>query len=571
MLSINNNEWNLLKADDRTVLSFIQKFHVNEVVARILAAKNFTAEEAEGFLFPYIKNLMPDPYHLLDMDKAVTRTVEAIKNQEKIVVYGDYDVDGATSAALLKKYFRALGIDILIYIPDRLKEGYGPNLTTLLNLQKLGYTLCITVDCGTVANKILNSVQNSGLDIIIIDHHISGEVLPNVVAIINPNRLDQVTTCNNLAAVGVSFLFIVALNIFLRKQNFFCKIGEPDILEYLDLVALGTVCDLVKLQGLNRALVDKGLKVLKLNKNLGIKTLREILQITESITCYHLGYLIGPHINAAGRVGDSHLGAKLLSTESSEEAYKIAIELCTLNQERKSIESEAFNEALLQIDTTSHFIMVSSKNWHPGIIGIVAGRLKDHFYLPTSVISIKDGIGKASARSIQGINFGALILAAKLEGLLIEGGGHYMAAGFSVEEVKIPLLYTFFMKHFPLQKSNKVLEIAGLMTVEGITVEFCQELEKLSPFGIGNPEPKILIKDFTVTNVKILNDAHISCLLKGSDVKGQFLKAIAFRSVGTSLGEALLKSRVHSVIGRASINYWNGRLGAQFIIEDATY
>lgn len=567
--SVRNALWEVHEVSVRDTIALVQKFNLPEILARIIAARGVTLDAAHDFLYPFLRSSLPDPFHLLDMDKAIDRIETAIYNNESIVIFGDYDVDGATSSALIKRYLAAVGINVAIYIPDRIEEGYGPNTDALLKLRKNGAHLCITVDCGTVAHEPIIAAKNAGLDIIVIDHHLSTEKLPDAVAVINPNRIDEDSPYNYLAAVGVAFLFIVALNKTLRSKGFFSKIVEPDLMQLLDLVALGTVCDVMPIIGLNRALVHQGLKIMSMRKNTGLRILSDILEITERPSVYQLGFIIGPHINAGGRIGQSHFGAHLLSTEDNDEAYDLSLRLKILNEERKTLENEAIKEALMQaealVNSGANFIMVTG-NWHMGIIGIVAGRLKDQYYLPTIVISISHEIGKASARSVSGIDIGAAIFSAKLEGLITEGGGHHMAGGFSVKKDKIDELHSFFHKKFANSTGNKTIKADGIITVSSINIALWKQLQCLEPFGPGNLEPRFIISRVKVVKPEIIGESHIRCFIADTD---KTIRAMAFRAVGTGLEKALMQNSLITILGKISVNYWRGNENVQFLIEDA--
>ncbi|WP_168464320.1 single-stranded-DNA-specific exonuclease RecJ [Wolbachia endosymbiont of Ctenocephalides felis wCfeT] len=564
--SVTNALWKLQEVDQREVLTLIQRFELPEMLARILVARGVNVENASDFLYPLIRSLLPDPFHLLDMDKAVSRIVKAVNSNENIAIFGDYDVDGATSSALINRYLKEIGVNSIIYIPDRVDEGYGLNVNALLQLKKNGTDLCISVDCGTLAYKPIEDAQGFGLDIIVIDHHIGTEKLPSAVAIVNPNRLDEDSPHKNLAAVGVSFLLVVALNKSLREQGFFTNKKEPELFDLLDLVALGTICDVMQITGLNRALVSQGLKVMSARKNVGLRTLFDTLGVLEKPSVSRLGFGVGPCINAGGRIGEASLGAKLLSTDDEEAAHSIALKLIDLNNARKVLENEAILEAAAQAERSSaNFIMVSG-NWHQGIIGIVASRLKEQFHLPTIVISLSNGVGKASCRSAVGIDIGAAVLSAKFTNLIIEGGGHAMAAGFSIEESKINDLHNFFTERFSNFTSEKTLKADGVITAKAINMSLLNQLQRLEPFGPGNPEPRFIIQGAKIRKPEIVGADHIKCFIVDDNV---MVRAIAFRSVNTPLGYAIMQGNVKAILGKISVNYWNGNEFVQFLIEDA--
>ncbi|MDR1139217.1 MAG: single-stranded-DNA-specific exonuclease RecJ [Rickettsiales bacterium] len=565
--SITNALWRLQEADQREILTLTQKFELPEILARALVTRGVNVENAGSFLYPLIRSLLPDPFHLLDMDKAVCRIIRAINNGENIAIFGDYDVDGATSSALINRYLKTIGIRSIIYIPDRVNEGYGLNADALLQLKKKGIDLCISVDCGTLAYQPIEDAKNFSLDIIVIDHHLGTEKLPSAVAVVNPNRLDESSPYTNLAAVGVSFLLIVALNKSLREQGFFTNRKEPDLFDLLDLVALGTVCDVMQITGLNRAFVSQGLKVMSARKNVGLRVLFDALGILEKPSVSRLGFNIGPCINAGGRIGEASLGARLLSTDNEEEAHSIALKLIDLNNARKMMENEAILEATTQAEKSvksGNFIMVSG-NWHQGIIGIIASRLKERFHLPTVVISLNNGIGKASCRSIPGIDIGAAVLSAKFIDLIIEGGGHSMAAGFAIKEDKINDLYDFFTERFAHFTHNKALKADGIVTAKAINLSLWNQLRRLEPFGVGNPEPRFIIQGAKIRKPEVVGVDHIKCFIADDNA---MVRAIAFRSANTHLGSAIMKGNVEAILGKISMNYWNGNEFVQFLIED---
>jgi single-stranded-DNA-specific exonuclease len=572
--SVSNAKWVKQDISKKDLLFIQQKYGVCEIVAAALCKRVDNLDCLQDFLSPKLKNLLPDPFLLLDMKAATQRIKAAIQSGEKIVIYGDYDVDGATSSALFKNYFAQIGVQVDIYIPDRILEGYGPNKQAFLNLAQSGYTLCITVDCGIVAHAEIEFAQQNGLDVIVVDHHISTDKMPSAVAVVNPNRIDQsqILHTESLAAVGVSFLVLIALNVVLRYSGFFQEnaIKEPNLIQFLDVVALGTVCDIVKLTGINRAFVFQGLKVIKKNKNLGLATLIAELGIFDEISAYHLGYIIGPHINAGGRISKSSLGSQLLCTKCSQEAKKIAHQLIALNIKRKEIEDQALGQALLQVESVEDkFVMVSSDQWHQGIIGIVASRLKDHFYLPTFVISCGQSVAKASARSIKGTNLGAVVIIAKSEKIIIEGGGHKMAAGFSVENAKLLELRQFFKKQFANINTERIIEFDAQIKLWEITQTLCSQLEVLEPHGVGNPEPKFVISDFSIAYSRVIKDQHVSCVLV-DNATGAKKNAIAFRAMQSGLGKILIDGVAKKILAKIKLNHWNGRQDVQIIIDDVS-
>lgn len=572
--------------DSRLARTIAQRFAISEVVADLLAARNVAVEEVENFLDPKIKNSLPDPFELSGMEIAVDHVIAAIKQNKKITIFADYDVDGATSAAVLKRFFREIGVDAGIYIPDRILEGYGPNSQALLNLKKAGTDLVITLDCGTVAFQPLEDAHAAGLDIIVIDHHLGVTEKPKSIAVINPNLLDETFPHKNLCAAGVTFLFIVAINKKLRESGFYK--AHPNLLNLLDLVALGTVCDVMSLTGLNRAFVAAGLKILKQRKNLGLREICDLAALDEEPSAYHLGFILGPRINAGGRVGKSDLGAKILSSEDEEEVKAIAQQLENFNKQRKEIEVQVLDEAVKALESgvegfskNDPVIFALSKNWHQGVIGIVASRLKDLYGKPVAVIALDDAgkKGKASCRSISGIDFGAEILNARLKGLLLEGGGHAMAGGFSVESEKIAALHKFFCENL----GEKITEITAqnlahydiALDLPQVNVELLKELSKLEPFGVGNPRPKFLLRDVIKIKTNLIgkNSEHISGIFSAKSALGFSgnIQVVAFRSAKTVLGEMLLDPKLTkpvNLVGSLNINSWMGVEKVQMIVED---
>ena len=574
--------------NERLALAINQNFDIKIEVARILADRNisqdFNFAEIENFLNPTIKSSLPDPFLLLDMDVAVKKIISTIQNNKKITVFGDYDVDGATSCAIFKRFFAEIGVEINIYIPDRILEGYGPNVDALLNLKKQGTDLVITVDCGTVSFEPLQAAQKAGLEVIVIDHHIGAFEKPPAIAIINPNRLDEHFPYKNLAAVGVSFLLLVALNKMLREKGFYKaqNLSEPNLLSLLDLVALGTVCDVMSLDKLNRAFVAQGLKIIKNRSNIGIRSLCDIANLDEEPISYHLGFVIGPRINAGGRVGKASLGAKILSTNDINEAKVIANDLNIYNNQRKDIEQNILNEAKIFLEKIHHkhsVLLAFSDQWHQGVIGIVASRIKDLYDKPTAIISLQDGIGKASCRSIIGVDFGAAIIKAKLQGLLIAGGGHKMAAGFSIKEEKIADLQEFLNKELfesvEIANQNKIKKFADILDINSANLNLAKEILKLEPFGIGNSKPRFLIKDLQIISANTVGQSakHVRCIFSAKTIAGWQgkLTGFAFNAMDNILGEVLIsknKSKPISIIAQVNINKWMGNENIQVIIED---
>jgi single-stranded-DNA-specific exonuclease len=575
-LSVSGKNWISKEFNSEDINFYKTNYFLDEIVAKLLSIRKIKKEEVKLFLDPSIKNILPNPYILKDMDKAIERTVNAIINNEKIGIFGDYDVDGATSTAILGKYFALLNISFEIYIPDRKKEGFGPNEKAFSEFINLGVNLIFTVDCGTLSFGPMNFAKKNKVDVIILDHHQSEIKLPAAHSIVNPNRFDDRSELNYLCAAGVCFMFLVALNKKLRDQNWFLNnsIKEPDLMNILDLVSLGTVCDVVPLIGINRAFVCQGLKILKKKNNLGLKTLIEVCNIEKNITAHELGYVIGPRINAGGRVGKSTHGANLLLNQSSKNAFKLAADLNTYNEERKILETELLNK-ILNTDyknSTDPVVILHGENWHEGIIGIIAARVKDKFNKPTIIISVNDGIGKGSGRSIHGFDLGSVIIGAVQNGLLSKGGGHKMAAGFTIEINKIQEFKEFVFRKFKSvnvnfeEKSNYYYDAE--IAPSAVNIEFFEKINLLAPFGSGNPEPRFVIKDLKLVNSKIVGEKHIKIVLIGSDSTS--LKAISFNSTETQLGYYLLKKNIKPfhIAGKLSLNEWRGQKNVEFIIDD---
>ena len=575
LLSVTEKKW-ILREFDSSELDFIKtNYFLDEITAKILAIKKIKREEIDNFLNPTIKNILPNPTTIKDMDKASKRILEAIKKNEKIGIFGDYDVDGASSTALLGNFFSKINIKYEVHIPDRRKEGYGPSIEGFKSLINKGVNLIFTVDCGTLSFEPINFANKNKIDVLVIDHHQSEIKLPNAHSIVNPNRLDDNSNLNYLCAAGVCFMFLISLNKFLKKDNWFIdnNIKEPNLLNFLDLVSLGTICDVVPLIGVNRAIVKQGLKILKLKKNLGLKTLIDICNINSELSTYHIGYVLGPRINAGGRVGKCEYGANLLLNLDPKNAFMLAAELNEYNKERQLIEKKLLDEILSNIDNVNDPILIlNGLNWHEGVIGIVASRIKEKFNKPTIIISVKDNIGKASARSIIGFDIGSLIISATQNGLLLKGGGHKMAGGFSIEKNKIDEFKKFAFKKFNTMNINfaegKKIYIDSIISPSAVNLEFYNKIYSLSPFGSGNSEPKFLIEKVKITNSKIVGEKHIKSNLVGLD--GTYIKSITFNAVNTNLGVYLLKKNKKSlnIVGKLSLNEWMGKKNVEFIIDD---
>lgn len=557
-----------------------QRHDLPGLLARVLAARGVRPDEIDGFLDPTLKRLMPDPSTLQDMDVGAERVAAAIANHESIAVFGDYDVDGAVSAALMARFLRAHGGDADIYIPNRMTEGYGPNSDAFSALIDAGATLIITVDCGTASVEPIAHARKRGADVIVIDHHLAPEQLPDVSALINPNRLDDISALGDLAAAGVTFLFLVAVARSLRQAGWYgADHAECDLLQWLDLVALATVCDVVPLNGLNRAFVAKGLQVMRQRRNPGLRALADMARLSAAPSSYHLGFVLGPRINAGGRIGDAALGVRLLTTEDDLEAEKIAATLDRLNVERKALEAAMCEEALAQADhhlqdhPGASVLIVQSPDWHRGVVGLVASRLTERFARPSIAIAWgKDATGAGSARSVAGIDIGSAIAGAGAEGLLVKGGGHAMAAGITIERGKLDAFSAYLEARVSEEMARasvaRSLKIDGALMPSGANETLMELLDRAGPYGSGNPQPRFAFAAHHCRFAKIVGDAHLRCRLSAAD--GSHINAIAFRSANTPLGEMLLKSDglpLH-VAGHLRRDNWGGRKLIELQIED---
>ena len=572
--SLKGRRWVHRSGDDRLGLALSQRLGLPDVIGRLLIARGLDLETAEGFLDPRIRDQMPDPFALKDMAAAVDRLVAAVTGGETIAVFGDYDVDGATSAALLKRFFESVGGRVVVYVPDRQKEGYGPNTKALLALGADGASVIVTVDCGTTAFDPLTAAAEAGHDVIVIDHHVAEPHLPPAVAVINPNRLDDPSPHGHMAAVGVAFLLAVAVNARLREAGWYDDRPAPDLLRWLDLVALGTVCDVVPLVGINRALVTQGIKVMARRGNVGLAALSDVAGVAETPEAYHLGFVLGPRINAGGRVGESSLGADLLSTDDASHASELAQRLDTLNRERQDIEARCLAEAIDQAEAggaEDGLVYVSSEGWHVGVIGIVAGRLKERYDRPACVV-VQDGdVGRGSGRSVPGVDLGATVIAARQAGLLVNGGGHAMAAGFTVEPAREVAFRAFLAERISEAAGPggivAQLGVDGAIQPVAATAEFALTLSRIAPFGSGNAEPRFVLPAARVVKADVVGANHVRCIVSGEG--GGSLKAIAFRSLEEPLGQALLaRGMPLHIAGHVRIDRWQGRENAQFIVED---
>ena len=563
-----------------TAVAIAQRNDIPELLGRVLAARGVGPDEAPGFLAPTLKSLMPDPSSILDMDAAAARIADAIEGRQRIAVFGDYDVDGACSSALMQLYLGMHGLGCRVYIPDRLFEGYGPNPTAIEALVKDGAQLIVTVDCGSTSFEPLELARKLSTEVIVIDHHQADETLPVAAAVVNPNRQDDLSGLGQLCAAGVVFLVLVAVTRELRRRGFYTsREQEPDLLSLLDIVGLATVCDVVPLTGLNRAYVTQGLQIMRGRRNVGLRALFDAAGLKQMPNTYHLGFVLGPRINAGGRVGDSALGAKLLSTSDEHEAAHVATLLDRLNRERKAIETQMLEEALANADAMlgkdpdAAIVMLGSSDWHKGVVGLVASRLTERFRRPSCVIAwSEDGSGTGSLRSVAGVDIGGAVRAAAAAGILVKGGGHAMAAGLTVERDRLEDLRGFINErlHDTAQAARDTasLEVDGALTLAAVTHDLIELLEKAGPYGQGNPQPKFAFPAHRVKFAKVVGQAHVRCALEAGD--GVRLDAIAFRAVGQPVGELLLGAAgmpLH-VVGTIRRDTWGGRDRLEVTIDD---
>jgi single-stranded-DNA-specific exonuclease len=571
------------RLDDRgsaRSLAIAQRHGMPELLARIVAGRDVEVDAVEAYLDPTIKGLMPDPDVVTDMKPAASRIADAIVRGEQVAIFGDYDVDGATSTALLASFLRIAGLDLLIHIPDRIFEGYGPNAEAIRSLAERGATLLVTVDCGTTSVEPLTEAKRLGLDTVVIDHHQADEILPPAVAVVNPNRLDDLSGLGYLAAVGLVFLTVVAVNRELRQRGFWGGARrEPDLMELLDLVALGTVADVVPLRGLNRAFVAKGLIAMRRRERVGLTALIDAARLTGPPEPYHLGFMLGPRINAGGRIGRADLGARLLMCTDPTDAAALAAELDHLNRERQAIELAAVAEAeaeamaALGVEEKGAVVVTASPRWHPGVVGLVAARLKERFGRPAFAIALGPGdIGTGSGRSIAGVDLGRAVRHAVADGLLMKGGGHAMAAGVTLKTDALGTFRAFLEDTLGADveaaRRDDSLLVDGALTARAATAELVTTLANAGPFGAGNPEPVIALPGHTVAYVEEVGQAHVRARLQSGD--GATINAIAFRAAGQKLGQALLKNRgrtIH-VAGTLSIDRWQGNERVQLRMID---
>ncbi len=561
----------------RLGLAIAQRHGVPEVVGRIIAQRGVGPEAVERFLEPTLRAELPDPSRFKDMDAVADRLAEAVMASQTIGLFADYDVDGATSAACMARYFRAVGAETVLHVPDRIDEGYGPNLPALTALRDRGAGVIVCLDCGTLAVETLTGAQDAGIEVAVVDHHLAESVLPPAVGVVNPNRLDETPGFGHLAACGVAFLVLVAVNRALRARGLFSDRAEPDLRALLDLTALGTVCDVVPLVGLNRAYAAQGIKVLAGRGTPGLAALADVAGLNRRPDPYHLGFVLGPRINAGGRVGRADLGARLLSTDDPAEAKAIAEDLEAYNTERRAIEAEVLEAATGQADAQGDapVLVVHGDGWHPGVVGIVASRLKDRFNRPACVVGVENGLGKGSGRSVPGVDLGAAVIAAHQAGVIEKGGGHAMAAGFTVTSDQIDAFAAFLADRLSPALAERStapeLSLDGAVSAAGATADLVRSVGRVGPFGTGNPEPRFAVAGARIASASVVGESHVRCTITSAD--GGRLNAIAFRAMAGPLGPGLLTAgqvAMH-VAGHLRLDDFRGGDAIQLIIDDAAY
>jgi single-stranded-DNA-specific exonuclease len=561
-------------------LAISQRYQVPEMLARIIAGRGIDIDAVDDFLDPTIRKLMPDPLTVTEMEAAARRIADAAARGEKVAIFGDYDVDGATSAALLTWHLRHCGLDPLIHIPDRIFEGYGPNVEAVRGLANKGATLLVTVDCGTTSIEPLAEAKRLGMDVVVIDHHQCGDELPLVDALVNPNRLDDLSGLGHLAAVGLVFVTLVAVNRELRARNFWSDVRpEPNLLDVLHHVALGTVADVASLTGLNRAFVAKGLIALRRRDHVGHTALMDVARLSGPPEAWHLGFMLGPRINAGGRIGRADLGVRLLLEGDISEAARIAAELDRLNTERRVIEqmaeAQAEAEALasLGLDDKGSVIVTASEGWHPGVVGLVASRLKEKFSRPAFAVALEPGgIGTGSGRSIPGVDLGRVVREGVKEGILLKGGGHAMAAGITLKKDRLAEFRAFVESELAAtvadaRRANELF-IDGAVSARAVTTDFVNTMNRAGPYGAGNPEPLIALPSHQLVFADEVGQAHLRLRFKSGD--GSIVNGIAFRSIGQKLGNALIENRgqMLHVAGSLTVDRWQGSERVQMRVTD---
>lgn len=576
--SLTGRFWSLAGVDESELQRYRLSSGLPDLICRLLMLRGVLPEACSGYLEPRLRDTFPDPSTFKDMEKAAGLLLDAISSDQKVVVFADYDVDGGTSSALLTRYFRHFGKEAGLYVPDRLLEGYGPSPAAFRHLKEQGADLVVTVDCGAAATEALEEAQRIGLPVIVIDHHLMGKSLPETAALVNPNRSDDTSGYGHLAAAGVVFVLLAAMNKLARERGIHTENGLPDIMQWLDLCALGTLCDMSPLKDANRAFVRQGLKIMSRGQNAGLRALADVSGIGNIESVYHATFMLGPRLNAGGRVGDPWLAAKLLATNDRGEAIMLAEQLDGLNTERKAVEAMILEQAIAQAerqieaDADRSVLIASGEGWHPGIIGIVAGRLKDRFHLPSIVIGYGEGLGpvaKGSARSVKGVNIGDAISQAAREGVLITGGGHAMAGGLSIEPDRIDAFTDWMVSHmnaFTQERAEALrLEVDGVLSPAAATLDLVDQIDALGPFGQGAPQPVFAMQAVRPVSARIVGQNHVRFV---SDDGSSRLECIFWRAADTEAGQAIIRGDTVHLAGRLKQNEWNGRRRVQFEVSD---
>ncbi len=577
--SLCDRYWELRKVDEGALRALSAQLDGSDILARLLVGRGILPDEVAGFLTPKLRDTFPDPSSFEDMDKAAELTLDALLSGKRVVCFADYDVDGGTASAILTRYFRAWGQELGLYVPDRLTEGYGPSPEAFDHLKSIGTELVITVDCGAAAREALARAAEIDLPIIVLDHHLMQGALPPCAALVNPNRPDDKSGQGHLAGAGVAFVFAAAMNRLAAKRGQAPESGAPDLMQWLDLAALGTLCDMAPLKGVNRAFARQGLKIMSAGQNAGIRALADVAGIGEINSVYHATFVLGPRLNAGGRIGDPWLAAKLLATDDRSEAIGLAEKLHALNDQRKAVESLILEEATKQAEKSleenskQSVIVAAGEGWHPGVIGIIAGRLKDKFHLPAVCIGWGEGLGpvaKGSARSVRGVNIGDAIAAAARDGIIISGGGHAMAGGLSVDPADIPGFAHWLNEHVAAFRSElsaaRGLDVDAVMSIGAATTEFVEKIEEIGPFGAGAPQPVFGLKDVHISGARRVGANHVR--FAAEDSSGR-IDGIAWRCADDPLGAALINGGKHHIVGRLKADEWNGRRRVQFELMDA--
>lgn len=578
--SLSGKVWRQRPTDDALAAEHARRLNSSDLVGRLLAARGVLPDEAQLFLNPTLKDLFPDPSTFADMDKATEVILDAIVSGKKVAVFADYDVDGGTSSAILSRYFRAWGRELILYVPDRLTEGFGPTPGAFRALKEMGAELVVTVDCGAAAIAALQTANEIGLDVVVMDHHLMhDDNTPPILALVNPNRPDDKSGHGFLAAAGVVFVLAASLNRLARKRGVAPEGGLPDPMKWLDLAALGTLCDMAPLKGVNRAFVTRGLACLERLENAGLKALAEVAGIEAPKSVYHATFVLGPRLNAGGRIGDPWTAAKLLATDDRAEAIQLAEKLNFQNQERKEVEAGIQKAAIEQVEVRlkekpdAGILVAGGEGWHPGVIGIVAGRLKEKFHRPAVVVGWGEGLGpvaRGSGRSVQGVNLGELISAAAKSGLLLSGGGHAMAAGLSMDPARLDEL----REHLEERVSGavvelaeaRVLEIDGALAPGAADGALLEMIERVGPFGSNAPEPLFAVPNIRAAGARRVGENHMAFDMVGED--GSRVRAIAFRVADGPEGEAILRGDALHVAGRLRPDTWRGPGKVQIEVAD---